>query len=105
MAVQVQVTLASPQKVLAVPSTAIIFAPFGDTLYVVDKDKEGKLIARQQFVRLGKSRGDFVEVLDGIKAGEQVISEGAFKVFNGQGVSLSNAEPPIYKTEPSPADS
>jgi membrane fusion protein (multidrug efflux system) len=68
MAVQTQVTLANPEKTLAVPSTAVIFAPFGDTIFIIEKDKEkGTLKARQQFVRLGKSRGDFIEIADGLK--------------------------------------
>jgi len=105
MAVQVQVTLSNPQNVLAVPSTAVIFAPFGDTVFVIDKDKEGHLVARQQFVRLGKSRGDFIEVADGLKPGDVVASAGAFKLRNGQLVTISKNPPPEYKTEPNPSDS
>jgi membrane fusion protein, multidrug efflux system len=105
MAVKTQVTLSNPQKVLAVPATAIIFAPFGDTLFIIEKGKEkGTLIARQQFVRLGKSRGDFIEVVDGLKAGEMVAAAGAFKLFTGQAVVISNTPMPEFKTEPTPAD-
>jgi membrane fusion protein, multidrug efflux system len=105
MAVQVQVSLANPQTVLSVPATAIIFAPFGDTIYTVEKDKDGKLIAKQQFVRLGKSRGDFIEIVDGLKKGDLVVSAGAFKLFNGQGVTISKNLPPEFKTDPKPSDS
>jgi membrane fusion protein (multidrug efflux system) len=106
MAVSTTVTLSEPLQVLAVPSTAVIYAPFGDTVFVADKDeKTGKLTARQQFVRLGKSRGDFVEVLDGIKAGENVVSAGAFKLFNKQALVISSQPTPEFKTEPTPADS
>ena len=105
MAVQVQVTLSNPQKVLAVPATAVIFAPFGDTVFVIEKDKEGRLTARQQFVRLGKSRGDFIEVVDGLKPGDVVASTGAFKLRNGQLVTISTNPAPEFKTEPNPADS
>lgn len=105
MAVQTQVTLSNPQKVLAVPSTAVIFAPFGDTVFVIEKDKEKNVLkARQQFVRLGKSRGDFIEIADGLKQGEQVVSAGAFKLTNGQSVVLSKTAQPEYKTEPNPID-
>ncbi len=105
MAVQTQVTLSNPQKVLAVPSTAVIFAPFGDTVFVIEKDKEkGHLKARQQFVRLGKSRGDFIEIADGLKAGEQVVSAGAFKLTNGQSVVISKTPQPEFKAEPKPVD-
>ncbi len=105
MAVQTQVTLSNPQKTLAVPTTAVIFAPFGDTVFVIEKDKEkGILKARQQFVRLGKSRGDFIEIADGIKAGEQVVSAGAFKLTNGQSVVVSKTPQPDFKADPKPID-
>jgi membrane fusion protein (multidrug efflux system) len=105
MAVQTQVTLSNPQKVLAVPTTSVIFAPFGDTVFVIEKDKEKNILkARQQFVRLGKSRGDFIEIADGIKAGEQVVSAGAFKLTNGQSVVIGKTAQPEFKTEPKPID-
>jgi membrane fusion protein, multidrug efflux system len=106
MAVETTVTLSNPQEVLAVPSTAIIYAPFGDTVFVIEKDeKDGSLKARQQFVRLGKARGDYVEVIEGLKEGELVASAGAFKLFNGQAVTLSDLPTPEFKQEPTPADS
>jgi len=105
MAVETTVTLSNPQKVLAVPATSIIFAPFGDTLFVIEKDKEkGNLKARQQFIRLGRSLGDFVEVADGLKAGEIVASAGAFKLVNGQSVVVSKTAMPEFKTDPKPVD-
>lgn len=105
MAVQTQVILSNPQKTLAVPTTAVIFAPFGDTVFVVEKDKEkNTLKARQQFVRLGKSRGDFIEIADGIKAGEQVVSAGAFKLTNGQSIVISKTAQPEFKVDPKPID-
>lgn len=105
MAVQTQVTLSNPQKVLAVPTTSVIFAPFGDTVFVIEKDNEKNVLkARQQFVRLGKSRGDFIEIADGIKPGEQVVSAGAFKLTNGQSVVIGKTAQPEFKTEPKPID-
>jgi membrane fusion protein (multidrug efflux system) len=104
MAVQITVTLSNPQKVLAVPTTAVIFAPFGDTVFVIEKDKEKGLKARQQFVRLGKSRGDFIEIADGLNVGDQVVSAGAFKLTNGQSVVISKTAQPDFKTDPKPVD-
>jgi membrane fusion protein, multidrug efflux system len=105
MAVETKVTLSEPQKVLAVPATAIIFATYGDTLFVIEKDKDsGVLKARQQFVRLGKSMGDFVEVVDGIKAGDTVASAGAFKLTNGQSVVISKNPQAEFKLDPKPVD-
>lgn len=106
MAVTTTVTLTEPHAVLAVPATAVVYAPYGDTVFVVDDGKtSGSLVARQQFVQLGKSRGDFVEVLKGLKPGERVVSAGAFKLFNNQAVVISANPTPEFKTEPTPSDS
>lgn len=98
MFVNVAVALPDTQKVLVVPATAIVHAPYGDSLFVVEpkKDDAGKPVtgqdgqpvqaARQQFVRLGTMRGDFVAVVNGIKAGEEVVTVGAFKLRNGSSV-------------------
>jgi membrane fusion protein (multidrug efflux system) len=100
MFVNVGVALPETQKVLVVPATAIVHAPYGDSLFVVEpkKDDAGKpvtgqdgkpvLVARQQFVRLGAMRGDFVAVVNGVKAGEEVVTVGAFKLRNGAIVSV-----------------
>ena len=88
------------------PATAVVYAPYGDSVFVVDDGKtSSSLIARQQFVQLGKSRGDFVEVLKGLKPGERVVSAGAFKLFNNQAVVISANPTPEFKTEPTPSDS
>lgn len=106
MAVETKVTLSDPQEVLAVPSTAVIYAPFGDTVFIIEKDKKaGTYKARQQFVRLGKARGDFVEIVNGLKVGDVVASAGAFKLLNGQTVTVSALPTPEFKLEPTPADS
>jgi membrane fusion protein (multidrug efflux system) len=105
MAVETRVTLTDPQPVLVVPTTAVIYAPFGDTVFVIEEDDAGNLKARQQFVRLGKARGDFVEIADGLKEGEVVASAGAFKLFNGQSVVVSDIATPEYQLEPKPTDS
>lgn len=87
----VNVTVVRPQKsrVVSVPATAIVHASYGDSVFVVE-DKEGKKVARQQFVRLGPARGDFVAVTDGVKAGQELVSAGAFKLRNGTGVVVNN---------------
>jgi len=104
MAVNVTVTLADPTPVLAVPSAAVIYAPYGDTLFVIEQNDKNQLVARQQFVRLGKARGDFVEVVDGIKVGDKIASAGAFRLKNGQSVIISDLPVPEYSTTPTPVD-
>jgi membrane fusion protein (multidrug efflux system) len=105
MAVETRVTLTDPLTVLAVPGTAILHAPFGDTVFIIEKDGESsQLKARQQFVRLGKSLGDFIEIVDGLKPGDVVASAGGFKLYNGQSVIVSESPSPSYSLSPTPED-
>ena len=60
---------------------------------------------RQQFVRLGATQGDFVAVLEGLQAHQEVVSTGVFKLRNGQKVVVNNQLAPNFQTEPSPDDS
>lgn len=98
-----EVAIVSPEKrkVVAVPSTAIVFAPFGDSVYVVE-EKDGKTVARQQFVRLGETKGDFVAVVDGLKPGQRVVSAGAFKLQNNAPITLDDKMQPEASLEPKP---
>jgi membrane fusion protein (multidrug efflux system) len=82
-----------------VPATAIVHASFGDSLFVVES-KDDKKVARQQFVRLGVARGDFVAIADGIKAGQEIVTAGAFKLRNGSGVVINNAVGPTPALQP-----
>ena len=98
------------ETVLAVPATAIAYATFGDSVFVVKEQKdetsgETKHIAQQQFVQLGEARGDFVAITKGLSEGEQVVSAGVFKLFNGAPVSVNNDTQPDYQLSPSPEDS
>ncbi len=103
MFVNVAVGLPVRQQVLTIPATAVLYAPYGDSVFVVvaDKEKKGKVL-RQQFVRLGEKRGDFVAVTSGMKAGEEVVSTGVFKLRNGQAVVVDNRLAPPFKLAPKP---
>jgi membrane fusion protein (multidrug efflux system) len=104
MFVTVAVGLPVRQKVLAVPATAVLYAPYGDSVFVVVDDKEGKggKALRQQFVRLGEKRGDFVAVTGGLKEGENIVSTGVFKLRNGQAVVVDNRLAPTFQKAPKP---
>ncbi len=69
-----------------------------------EKTKQENLILRQQFIRTGETRGDFVAVTDGLKASEQVVSTGVFKLRNGMEVMINNKLAPKPELEPKPAD-
>ena len=103
MFVKIDVILPQRDQVVIVPSTAVIHAPYGDSVFVVedkkpgtpgmDKTQDGKpvQIARQQFVQLGEERGDFVVIKDGVKVGEELVSAGAFKLRNNSPVLVDNS--------------
>jgi membrane fusion protein, multidrug efflux system len=104
MFVNVAVGLPGREQVLAVPATSVLYAPYGDSVFVVDRDKDvqGGKVLRQQFVRLGAKRGDFVAVTSGLKAGETVVSTGVFKLRNGQKVVVDNTLSPKFHQAPKP---
>lgn len=107
MFVNVALGLPARQRVLAVPATAVLYAPYGDTVFVVEDDKKGKggKVLRQQFVRLGEKRGDFVAIAAGLKEGDVVVSTGVFKLTNGQAVVVDNRLAPPFKLDPEPENS
>ena len=133
MYVTVSVLSGGQRPVLVVPATAVLFAPYGDSVFVVEDKKDappqaangpekpepavkpasatspatpggnGKIV-RQKFVRLGERRGDFVEVTSGVQAGEVIASSGGFKLRNGMSVTVNNALAPQAELNPKPAD-
>jgi membrane fusion protein (multidrug efflux system) len=109
MFVQTEVTLGPSQKVLALPASAISYAPFGDSVFVVAemKDDAGRTYrgVRQQFVKLGPSRGDQIAVLSGIKPGDEVVTSGVFKLRNGAAIQINNQVRPANSPAPTPKNS
>jgi len=101
----VAVILPESGEVLAVPATAVLFAPYGDSVFLVETPADGTgLVLRQQFVQLGERRGDFVALTSGVSAGETVVSTGVFKLRNGQPAVVDNTLNPDFKLDPSPED-
>jgi len=106
MFVSVEVILPEKNAVVAIPATAVLAAPYGDSVFLVEKSADGSgLVVRQQFVRLGTKRGDFVAVVSGLKDGEAVVSSGVFKLRNGMAVVVDNSLAPDAKLAPKPTDS
>ncbi len=106
---RIEVLLPEETPVLVIPATAVLSAPFGDSVYVIEPQtgKNGKplLAVRQQFIRTGQARGDFVAVDSGLKPGERVVSSGLFKLRNGMAVVENNELAPKASETPKPADS
>jgi membrane fusion protein, multidrug efflux system len=109
MFVHASVLLPRAEQVLAIPSTAVLYAPYGNSVFVVE-EKKGEnggtrdRVVRQQVVRLGENRGDFVAVTAGLKAGEIVVTTGVFKLRNGIAVTVDNQLAPAAELAPKPND-
>lgn len=109
MFVQTELVVGSPRSVVALPATAISYAPYGDSVFVVS-DMKGPNGAsyrgvRQQFVKLGGARGDQIAVLDGVKPGDEVVTSGVFKLRNGAAIQINNSVVPANSRAPKPEDS
>ena len=110
MFVKVDVILPEKSKTLVIPGSAVSYAPYGNSVFVIDKKKDPKTgkesqSLRQAFVRIGEARGDFVAVTEGLKAGDVVVSTGVFKLRNGMPVVINNDLAPKPQLNPRPIDS
>jgi membrane fusion protein (multidrug efflux system) len=109
MYVDVAVELPVMDKVLTIPATSVLYAPFGDTVYVVSETTDDKgaknLTVQQKIVRLGIRRGDFVAVTQGLAAGDTVVTSGVFRLRPGATVIVNNDYAPDSQIAPKPSDS
>ncbi|HYR52103.1 MAG TPA: efflux RND transporter periplasmic adaptor subunit [Candidatus Dormibacteraeota bacterium] len=109
MFVEVEARLGTSAPVVALPASAVSYAPYGNSVYVVKdlKGKDGKSYrgVEQRFVKLGSGRGDQVAVVSGLHAGEEVVTSGVFKLRNGASVLINNKIRPSNSSTPKPEDS
>lgn len=110
MFVKVDVILPEKSKTLVIPGSAVSYAPYGNSVFVIEKKKDPKTgkesqSLRQTFVRIGEARGDFISITDGLKPGDVVVSTGVFKLRNGMNVTINNDLAPKPQLNPTPADS
>jgi len=92
-----------------IPATSVLSAPYGDSVYVIEpkpgkEDGKPELAVRQQFIRTGRVRGDFVSVESGLKPGDRIVSAGIFKLRNGMSVIENNDLTPKSDVAPRPSD-
>jgi membrane fusion protein (multidrug efflux system) len=108
MFAQVEVELPAGAPRIVVPATAINYAPYGNSVFIVEKmkgpDGAEYLGVRQQFVKLGDTRGDLITIEDGVKPGEQIVIAGVFKLRNGMAVQVNNTYQPTSNPSPKPAN-
>lgn len=109
MFVQVDLSLGTSRSVITLPATAISYAPYGDSVYIVTdmKDPKGQTYrgVKQQFVKVDGSRGDQVAVVSGVNPGDEVVTSGVFKLRNGAAVQVNNKIKPENNPAPKPEDS
>jgi len=109
MFVQVELPIGTGRPVIALPASAINYAPYGDSVFVITdlKDPQGKPYrgVKQQFVKLEGSRGDQVAVISGLNPGDEVVTSGVFKLRNGAAVQVNNKVQPGNSPAPKPEDS
>jgi membrane fusion protein (multidrug efflux system) len=109
MFANVEAMLPNEQEVLAIPATAVLYAPYGDTVFVIEEKKDEQSgatqqVLRQQIVRLGRARGDFVAVVSGLREGETVVTSGVFKLRPNMSVVVDNTLALDAKLAPKPAN-
>jgi len=109
MFVQVELPLGSPREVVPVPASAINYAPYGDSVFVVTDMKDAKgngyRGVRQQIVKIEGSRGDQVAITSGLNPGDEIVSSGVFRLRNGAPVLVNNTVKPENSASPKPQDS
>ena len=106
---KVSVIMPERESVIALPVSAVHYAPYGDSVFLVtdDKDEDGKPIksVKEQFVKLGAARGDLISVTSGVKPGDEVVTSGVFRLRSGASVLINNKVQPDSEASPTPANS
>jgi membrane fusion protein (multidrug efflux system) len=109
MFARVEIELPEALPVIVVPATAVAYAPYGNSVFIIEKMKmpggQEYLGVRQQFVEIAAHRGDLVAIKGGVKPGDQVVTAGVFKLRNGAPVQVNNAAQPAASANPRPANS
>jgi len=108
MFVDVEAAAGADRPVIALPASAISYAPFGDSVFIVTelKGPDGQAYkgVRQQFVKVGGSRGDQVAVLSGVQPKDEVATSGLFKLRTGVAVLVNNSVLPANNPTAKPRD-
>ncbi|HEU4928293.1 MAG TPA: efflux RND transporter periplasmic adaptor subunit, partial [Candidatus Krumholzibacteria bacterium] len=109
MFVEARVMTGASSAVVALPASAISYAPYGDSVFIVEEVEGPSGVkyrgVRQQFVKLGSARGDQVAVVHGVKPGEEIVTSGVFKLRPGAAVQVNNDVQPSNDPTPEPEDS
>lgn len=104
---RVLIQLPQEEPVLVVPRTAISYATYGNSVFVINPAEANpdQLVVTRRIVKLGRTRGDFVAVLEGLEEGEQVVTSGLLKLNNGTPVQIDNSNALPATVAPTPDNS
>lgn len=98
MYAEVIVTVGVPEPVVTIPQTAVTYSLYGDSVFAVVKAKdpdpnakEPDLEIERRFIKLGTVRDGRVNVIDGVKPGEQIVIAGQNKIDQGSKVRIDNS--------------
>ena len=119
MFANVDVLLGGERDVLPIPGSAIAYAPYGNSVFVIahnvkipkdesnpaSKDKTLETAVRQQFIKTDQTKGDLVAVTSGLKEGDEIVSSGTFKLQNNAPVKINNSVKPEAEANPKPEES
>jgi membrane fusion protein (multidrug efflux system) len=109
MYAKVKVVLPDIQEVVAIPTSSIHYAPYGDSVFIVSdlKSQDGKTYkgVKEQFVKLGQSKGDLTAIVSGLNPGDEVVTSGVFRLRSGGAIIVNNKTTPGNDTSPNPSDS
>lgn len=105
----VELTTGAGARYLTLPQTAISFNPYGEIVYIIKekgKDKKGNpiLVVNQSFVTVGRTRGDQIAILKGLKEGDRVVLAGQNKLKNGSQIAINNSVMPENNPNPKPVN-
>lgn len=100
MFARVDVVLAASEHSLVIPAAAVVYNPYGETVYVVTDN-----VAQQRFIKTGATRGDLTQVREGLKPGDIIVTSGQIKLRNGSAVQVNNTLAPDANPAPKPNES
>jgi membrane fusion protein (multidrug efflux system) len=104
MFVETRVVVGDERPVVSLPASAVSYAPYGDSVFVLESGEGGVRTVRQSFVKLAGARGDQVAVASGVNPGDEVVSTGVFKLRQGAAVRVDNTVQPGNDPAPRPED-
>jgi membrane fusion protein (multidrug efflux system) len=100
---------AEPKGYVTVPRTAVTYGLYGDSVWVAKESAakpadpgsgaaaaapaaEPQLVAERRFVRVGPAQDDRVAIVEGVAAGEQVVTSGQIKLHPDAPIKIDNTQ-------------